>query len=140
MLWPKADFDAAYDKIKQEALSGGCTVLVLLAPTCDSMCAGRILTVSCVTAYFARWVLTLCPVLQYLLRSDNVSYKLKPVSGYDDMHRAYEEEILVAGSEVRTMSSADPRSVACTESLSSCAVQEHRHDQLRRHNRHKSRV
>ena len=61
MLWPKADFDAAYDKIKQEALSGGCTVLVLLAPTCDSMCAGRILTVSCVTAYFARWVSNALP-------------------------------------------------------------------------------
>ena len=67
MLWPRLKLDEAYARLKQQSLGGACTVLILVAADCDALCACRILT--------------------YLLRSDHIMYKVKPVSGYDDIAR-----------------------------------------------------
>ena len=46
MLWSREKFDVAYDRLKQDSLRGGCTVLILVAQSTDALCACRILAVS----------------------------------------------------------------------------------------------
>ena len=72
MLWPRDKFDVAFSKMKEDAVeAGGCTVLIFVAPSCDALCALRILI--------------------ELFKAEEVSYKIKPVSSYDDLYHSYEE-------------------------------------------------
>ena len=45
MLWPRDKFDVAYEQLKQDSLSCGCSVLIFVAPDVDALCAAHILTV-----------------------------------------------------------------------------------------------
>jgi len=75
-------YDEAYAKLKQSSLSGGCTVLILVAADCDALCACRILT--------------------YLLRSDQICYKIKPVYSYNDV-RAANDTLVRENDELRSI-------------------------------------
>ena len=44
VLLEKEQFDLAYKQVKTDALKGGCTVLILVAPDADAMASCRILT------------------------------------------------------------------------------------------------
>ena len=69
MLIGRERFEEVYNTIKASACAGGsCTVLILVAPDCDAVCA--------------------CQILTRLLRDDNVPFKATPVSGYADVRRA----------------------------------------------------
>ena len=69
MLIGRERFEEVYNTIKASACAGGsCTVLILVAPDCDAVCA--------------------CQILTRLLRADNVPFKATPVSGYADVRRA----------------------------------------------------
>ena len=58
MLIDRERFDDVYEAIKEKAVDGGaCSVVILVAPDCDALCACRILT--------------------FLLRNDNVTFKVK---------------------------------------------------------------
>eukprot|EP00611_Tribonema_gayanum_P009773 TRINITY_DN1964_c2_g1_i2.p1 TRINITY_DN1964_c2_g1~~TRINITY_DN1964_c2_g1_i2.p1 ORF type:complete len:658 (-),score=278.74 TRINITY_DN1964_c2_g1_i2:501-2474(-) len=84
MLLKHAQLQAAYEQVYQDAAgaSGACSVLILVAPTADAMCACRIL----------------CSMLQ----SDVISYQVQPVSGYADVAAA--NAALVRGSgELRSV-------------------------------------
>ena len=41
MLWPRLRLDEAYQRVKQASLSGGSTVLMLVATDCDALCVCR---------------------------------------------------------------------------------------------------
>ena len=73
MLWQKEELDLLYRDIRKKAASGGSTVLLLVAQDVDALCASR--------------------VLAGILRSDNVSYKVKPVLSYDDLDLVYNAEM-----------------------------------------------
>ena len=45
MIWKVREYDRAYKRIRRNALEGGMSVLILVAPDCDAICACRILTV-----------------------------------------------------------------------------------------------
>ena len=69
MLIGRERFEEVYNTIKQGACAGGaCTVLILVAPDCDAVCA--------------------CHILTRLLRDDNIPFKVTPVSGYGDVAAA----------------------------------------------------
>ena len=69
MLIGRERFEEVYNTIKQGACVGGaCTVLILVAPDCDAVCA--------------------CHILTRLLRDDNIPFKVTPVSGYGDVAAA----------------------------------------------------
>jgi len=69
MLIDEADLERLYLEIQSTALrDGGITVLILVAPDCDAICTCRMLT--------------------DLMRSDNIQYKIRPVSGYADIEAA----------------------------------------------------
>ena len=96
MIIPRLAFDATYEVIKEKSGGGGCTVLIFVAADVDGICACKILTVR-VRASFGRASAQpaaaphtrrlLLPSLnaQAMLRADNISYKVKPVSGYMDI-------------------------------------------------------
>mmetsp|Transcript_13787 Transcript_13787/g.24629 ORF Transcript_13787/g.24629 Transcript_13787/m.24629 type:complete len:744 (-) Transcript_13787:1332-3563(-) len=65
MIWPADHLDEVYHNICKQALGGSSCVLVYVALDCDSLCSLRILT--------------------SLLRSDDVSYKIKPVRFRNDI-------------------------------------------------------
>ena len=71
MWWNTDEIHTAYAAVHEGSINGGCTVLLLVAQDCDALCA--------------------CQILTSLFRSDNISYKIKPVSGYDDIRAAYED-------------------------------------------------
>lgn len=60
MLVPREDFDATYARVKEGAASGGCTVLIFVAPDVDALCACRIFTVSCAALNPAATLLARC--------------------------------------------------------------------------------
>lgn len=107
MLWPKEQLDELYKEIKENAVRGSCSVLLLVALDCDALCATRILTVR---------LLAPRPVLlpkyddarvaganmQTLFRCDNIAYKIKPVSGYSDVTRV-NAELIDPNEEVRAL-------------------------------------
>lgn len=69
MLIDKQSLHEAYTAIVDDSLAQGCTVLILVSPEPDSLCA--------------------CKIFTSLLRSDSVSYEIKPVSVGDtftDVH------------------------------------------------------
>ncbi|KAJ8608502.1 hypothetical protein CTAYLR_005754 [Chrysophaeum taylorii] len=71
MLIGRDKFDSVYAMVKEaaaECAGTACSVLIFVAPDCDAVCACRILT--------------------FLLRGDNVQYKVHPVSGYGDVDEA----------------------------------------------------
>lgn len=74
MLLEQRDFLTAYQQIKDEALGVGCSVLLLCGLNADALCAVRILT--------------------YLLRSDHIAFKVKPVNGYGELEALRESEII----------------------------------------------
>jgi cell division control protein 45 len=82
MLWSRGKYDVAYNQIKQDSLRGGCTVLILVAQSTDALCA--------------------CRILAFLLRSDDISYKIEPVCGYDSM-RETNETVVVDNEEIRSV-------------------------------------
>ena len=45
MLLPREEFKAHFDSIKDRASDGGCSLLMLVAPDVDAICAARILAV-----------------------------------------------------------------------------------------------
>lgn len=67
MLITLEHFDTQYGRIKQQAAAagGGCSVLILVAPDCDALCAARILT--------------------NLFKTDGVEFKMVAVAGYTDV-------------------------------------------------------
>ena len=71
MLWPPEEYHTAYNKIVKDALSGGTTILILVAPTPDSVCT--------------------CMILKRLFKQNSVSFQVKPVGGYDDLLQAHAE-------------------------------------------------
>lgn len=74
MLWPRAEFHAAYGQIKHDGIkSGGCSVLILVALDVDALCA--------------------CEILTSLLKGDFLSYSLLAVRGYEDIVRVRETRI-----------------------------------------------
>ena len=82
MLVGRERFEEVYATIRQSACAGGGqTVLILVAPDTDAICA--------------------CQILARLLRDDNIPFCTKPVSGYADV-RAATAAVAEAGSEVRT--------------------------------------
>ena len=73
MLLSTESYDAAFKQIKNDAIGAGCTVIVFVATTADSLCA--------------------CKILTALLRTDDISYKIKPVNGYRDLARGIDEYV-----------------------------------------------
>ena len=71
MLVGRERFDEVYATIRQSACGAGQTVLILVAPDTDAICA--------------------CQILCRLLRDDNVPFCTKPVSGYADVRAATED-------------------------------------------------
>jgi len=84
MLLDKSYFDAAYNQILQGAAEaeGACSVLIFVACDCDAMCCCRIFT--------------------SMMRSDNVSYKVKPVMGYAEIQQAG-ESLIQGNMELRSI-------------------------------------
>eukprot|EP00042_Codosiga_hollandica_P034584 m.242785 g.242785 ORF g.242785 m.242785 type:complete len:631 (+) comp54447_c0_seq4:2216-4108(+) len=70
MFAPVGKHYKAYAKLKESALTGECTVLVLVAPDVDSLCAA--------------WMLTT------LLRGDFILYEMIPIANYDDLMQTKE--------------------------------------------------
>ncbi len=107
MLLEQGLFAAAYEDVNRTARGAGCSVLVLVAASCDAIAACRILTVrpanrrwcagdvgvACgVLTLLARWLARVLS-LQSLFFSDNISYKIRPVAGYSDIVDANEDLI-----------------------------------------------
>lgn len=67
MLVDVSDFSSTFQDIVQKNFQEKAAILILVAPDVDALCACRILTT--------------------LLRSHNVMYKIKQISGYVDMSR-----------------------------------------------------
>lgn len=82
MLIDKASLDEAYTRIKEDSQNQGCTILLLVSPEPDSVCA--------------------CKIFTGLLRTDNISYKIKPVSGYDDLDQA-NQDLIKDNEETRSL-------------------------------------
>lgn len=101
MLLPKEHLDEIFRRIREDAVAGCCTVLILVAPDCDALCACRILTVRrCGTRRAFLLGLIHSIPSQTLLRCDNVAYKIKPVASYEDIAHA-NAQLLVPNDEVR---------------------------------------
>jgi hypothetical protein len=128
MLIPHERFARAYLEISESARSqgGGCTVLLLVAPDADAICAARMLAVSAHHVLVVQLAGGRAPALgrpgrpaparhnrpvarslpranlralppQSLFRADGVEYVLTPVAGYTDVQKS----ILEAGESVR---------------------------------------
>ncbi|CAK9103521.1 Cell division control protein 45 homolog (Suppressor of nda4 protein) [Durusdinium trenchii] len=69
MLWPSGRLEEVYLNIREVALDGGCTVIIYVALDCDALCT--------------------CKIITSLLKTDNVSYKLKPVRWHEDIVSDY---------------------------------------------------
>ena len=82
MLVGRERFDEVYATIRQSACGAGQTVLILVAPDTDAICA--------------------CQILCRLLRDDNVPFCTKPVSGYADV-RAATEDVSQQFSDIKTI-------------------------------------
>ncbi len=82
MLVGRERFDEVYATIRQSACGAGQTVLILVAPDTDAICA--------------------CQILCRLLRDDNVPFCTKPVSGYADV-RAATEDVAQQFSDIKTI-------------------------------------
>ncbi|KAJ1463001.1 CDC45 family [Pelagophyceae sp. CCMP2097] len=66
MLIDRERFDDVYEAIKEKAVEGGaCSVLILVAPDCDALCA--------------------CQIITSMLKNDNVTFKVQPVGGYTEV-------------------------------------------------------
>eukprot|EP01137_Pigoraptor_chileana_P006290 Opistho-2@50463 len=62
MLIQKESFRQAYEQMRQNAMGSSCSILILVAPDADALCACKILTTQ--------------------LKMDMVTYQLMPVTGY----------------------------------------------------------
>eukprot|EP00128_Syssomonas_multiformis_P002770 Colp12_sorted_trinity150504_noHs@5286 len=82
MLVTTEGFHALYTELKKRALDGDCSILVLAAQDCDSVCAVRILTA--------------------LFKADLLSYALRPISGYDD-YKLVNDELIAQGDKARSV-------------------------------------
>ncbi|EGG16230.1 cell division cycle protein 45 [Cavenderia fasciculata] len=72
-----------YNLLKDDALAQGCeTVLILVARDCDSIAA--------------------CRILSEILKSDNISFNVKPVASYNDLEKV-NESLLAGNEELRTI-------------------------------------
>ena len=65
MLWSKEDYHLLYQRIKKHSLGASTSVLLLVAPDVDALCASTILT--------------------RLFQSDLISYSLHPLPHYDNI-------------------------------------------------------
>lgn len=81
MLIAADDIENAYNAIRDDALSGGCTVLIYVANEGDSLCA--------------------CKILCTILQSDHISYKITPVSGYLELANA--GALLASSEQLKTV-------------------------------------
>jgi len=69
MIWPKAHLNEVYLNIKDSSVNSGCSVIIYVGLDCDAICACRILTA--------------------LFKSDQISYKMKPVGSLEDIKEHY---------------------------------------------------
>jgi len=120
MRHPYRQMDEVFYTIVNDAISGGCTVLVFVAALPGALAATHTFLVrgqavlanqtrdAALTRALAGAAPMPCCGLQELLRQEFVQYKLVPIFGYDDLIRANDE--LVAGNtEVRLPKTA----IAC---------------------------
>lgn len=89
MLVPKDMFRVTYQAIKDAAgtVHNGCSVLMLVAPDVDAICAARILAT--------------------FFRQDNIDHKVTPVAGFGDVIKELQREL--AGAERVRSSVRRPR-------------------------------
>ena len=80
VVWKAEHAAEIFNRVKEEALSDACTVLILSQPSADSICAGLI--------------------IQSLLRKDQLKYSQKVVSSYSHLMRIHAEDV-VPNDEVR---------------------------------------
>eukprot|EP01104_Vermistella_antarctica_P015480 TRINITY_DN5101_c0_g1_i1.p1 TRINITY_DN5101_c0_g1~~TRINITY_DN5101_c0_g1_i1.p1 ORF type:complete len:672 (+),score=152.14 TRINITY_DN5101_c0_g1_i1:62-2077(+) len=82
MLVDVDQFEKIYGFIKEDASKGGCSVLIMVAANCDSLCAAQIFT--------------------RILKADLISYEIKYVAGYEDFETVHDSHIKDS-TEIRTI-------------------------------------